>query len=83
MLLLTLNVKCISFFFRNPSFKGDLTMSEVRGEGGCENGFNNPATITYGPAIVTVDQPVFQFISNMCLNCVAVSEIREGLHTLA
>lgn len=55
------------FFFRNPIFKGDLTMSEVRGEGGSENGLNKPATSSEGPAIVTVDQPAdLKHVSHLC-----------------
>lgn len=58
------------FFLRNLSLKGDLTMSEVRGEGGYKNGFNKPTTISHGPTIVTVDQPHFSFslkgLSHLC-----------------
>lgn len=75
--VLSLEVKFIffsSFFFINLSFKGDLTVSEIRGEGGYENGFNKFMGQQLLQSKCHMLCCAFQFITNMCLICVAQSQ---------
>lgn len=72
MLELSLDFKCISFFFRNLSFKGDLTMSEVRGQGGYEMGLTNlPQSL--------MDQELLQSTSHISVYLERVSHLCGSL----